>query len=66
MAYFLRPERNARMKRIVGEGTDDSDAANMTAWEWETKKTMAFVTDEKDNVLVNRREVIAATRDVMS
>lgn len=66
MAYFLRPERNAPMKRIVGEGVDDSDAANMTAWEWETKKTMAFVTDEKDNVLVNRRQVTAAKRDVMS
>ncbi|KAK7423054.1 hypothetical protein QQZ08_009221 [Neonectria magnoliae] len=65
MAYFLRPERNASMKRLMGEG-DDGDAANMTAWEWETKKTMSFVTDEEDNVLVNRREVKGAESDIMS
>lgn len=65
MAYFLRPERNASMKRLIGQG-DDGDAANMTAWEWETKKTMSFVTDEADDVLVNRREVKEAKPDIMS
>ncbi|KAJ0117906.1 hypothetical protein J7T55_014356 [Diaporthe amygdali] len=67
MAYFLRPERNARMKRLIGQGDDDnSDAANMTAWEWEFKKTMAFMTDETDNVLVNRRVIQDLEKDVMS
>ncbi|KXH62212.1 hypothetical protein CSAL01_10597 [Colletotrichum salicis] len=61
MAYFMRPEKNASMRRLVGEGEgDDGDAANMTAWEWEIKKTMSFVTDEADDVLVNRREVAKA------
>lgn len=66
MSYFLRPEQNAPMKRIIGDGDDDSDAANMTAWEWETKKTMAFVTDGADNVLVNRQEKGDTKRDIMS
>ncbi|OHE96501.1 hypothetical protein CORC01_08264 [Colletotrichum orchidophilum] len=59
LAYFMRPEKKASMRRLIGEG-DDGDAANMTAGEWEIKKTMAFVTDEADTVLVNRREVAEA------
>ncbi|KAH7227098.1 uncharacterized protein BKA55DRAFT_680756 [Fusarium redolens] len=30
MAYFMRPEKNASMRRLIGEG-DDGDAADLTA-----------------------------------
>ncbi|KAF4454220.1 oxidoreductase [Fusarium austroafricanum] len=55
MAYFMRPEKSASMRRLIGEG-DDGDAADLTAAEWEIKKTMAFTVDDKDDVLVNRHK----------
>lgn len=41
LALLVRPERNARMKNLVGEGDDDEDS-QLTAWEWEVKKVMAL------------------------
>ncbi|KAF3065379.1 hypothetical protein GL218_02687 [Daldinia childiae] len=38
LAILVRPERNASMRRLVGEGED----SELTAWEWEVKKTMAL------------------------
>ncbi|GAW14004.1 hypothetical protein ANO14919_033960 [Xylariales sp. No.14919] len=38
LAMLVRPERNASMKRLVGEGAD----SDLTAWEWEVKKMMAL------------------------
>ncbi|TGJ81741.1 hypothetical protein E0Z10_g7009 [Xylaria hypoxylon] len=38
MAILVRPERNASMKRLTGEGID----SDLTAWEWEVKQAMAL------------------------
>ncbi|KAI1137439.1 oxidoreductase [Hypoxylon sp. FL0543] len=42
LALLVRPESEASMKRLVGEGEDGEDG-NLTAWEWEVKKAMALV-----------------------
>ncbi|KAF4472870.1 oxidoreductase [Fusarium albosuccineum] len=65
MAYFLRPERNVSMRRLIGQG-DDGDVANMTAAEWEARKTMAFKQDGDDDIIVNRHKEKGARLDVMS
>ncbi|KAF5020255.1 hypothetical protein F66182_7733 [Fusarium sp. NRRL 66182] len=59
MAYFLRPEKSASMRRLIGEG-DDGDAPSMTASEWEAEKTLSFANDIKDHVLVDRHEANGA------
>jgi isopenicillin N synthase-like dioxygenase len=41
LAILVRPERDASMRRLVGEGEDGEDG-NLTAWEWEVKKAMAL------------------------
>lgn len=45
LALLVRPERDASMKRVVGdgEGVEDTD---LTAWEWEVKQTMALTRGE--------------------
>ncbi|KAI1450485.1 hypothetical protein F5Y02DRAFT_368973 [Annulohypoxylon stygium] len=44
VVYLVRPERNASMRRLVGDdGLDDEgEDGNLTAWEWEVKKAMAM------------------------
>ncbi|KAJ7888546.1 oxidoreductase [Mycena olivaceomarginata] len=38
-ALLVRPERDAPMRRLVGEDADtDGEDAGLTAWEWEVKK----------------------------
>jgi isopenicillin N synthase-like dioxygenase len=49
LALLIRPERDASMRRLVGEG-DEGEDDNLTAWEWEVKKAMSLkraVGDEK-------------------
>lgn len=41
LAILVRPERDASMRRLLGEG-EDSEDRNLTAWEWEVKKAMAL------------------------
>lgn len=41
LAILVRPERNATMRRLVGDGEDGEDS-DLTAWEWEVKKAMAL------------------------
>lgn len=41
MALLMRPERDAPMKRLIGEGGDDGKDSNLTAWEWEMEKAAA-------------------------
>lgn len=41
LAILVRPEREASMRRLVGEGEDGEDG-NLTAWEWEVKKAMSL------------------------
>ncbi|KAI0199280.1 oxidoreductase [Astrocystis sublimbata] len=42
LAILVRPERNASMKRLTGEGAD----SDLTAWEWEVKQMMALRHEE--------------------
>ncbi|KAF7872912.1 uncharacterized protein EAF02_008983 [Botrytis sinoallii] len=46
IAYLIRPERDVSMKRIVGgripEVGHDEEELDITAMEWEMKKTMAL------------------------
>lgn len=42
VALLMRPERDAAMKRLVGEGGDDGPDSDLTAWEWEMKKATAI------------------------
>jgi isopenicillin N synthase-like dioxygenase len=42
LALLVRPERNASMQKLVGPG-EDSEDGKLTAWEWETKKTMSLI-----------------------
>ncbi|RYP72119.1 hypothetical protein DL769_004520 [Monosporascus sp. CRB-8-3] len=44
IAILVRPERNASMKRLAGQGEDDEDNEDnsLTAWEWEVKKSQAL------------------------
>ncbi|KAI0839589.1 oxidoreductase [Hypoxylon sp. FL0890] len=46
LALLVRPESEASMKRLIGEGEDGEDD-NLTAWEWEVKKAMALVTGDE-------------------
>ncbi|KAK7757420.1 hypothetical protein SLS62_000433 [Diatrype stigma] len=41
LAILARPERDASMRRLVGDGEDGEDG-DLTAWEWEVKKAMAL------------------------
>lgn len=46
LALLVRPERNASMRRLVGsndENNDDGEDSQLTAWEWEVKKTTALM-----------------------
>jgi isopenicillin N synthase-like dioxygenase len=45
LALLVRPERDASMKRLIGEG-DDGEAGDLTAWEWEVKQMMSFRRNE--------------------
>ncbi|KAI1357430.1 oxidoreductase [Xylaria arbuscula] len=38
LAILVRPERDASMRRLIGEGVD----SDLTAWEWEVQKAMAL------------------------
>lgn len=42
LALLVRPERNASMKKLVGEGEEEDEDSRLTAWEWEVKKTMSY------------------------
>lgn len=42
LALLVGPEHEASMKRLIGEGEDGEDG-DLSAWEWEVKKTMALV-----------------------
>lgn len=42
LALLVRPERNASMKRLIGEGEEEDEGSELTAWEWEVKKTMSY------------------------
>ena len=39
VAILARPERDASMKRLIGDGGEDSE---LSAWEWEVKQMMAL------------------------
>ncbi|KAF1954064.1 oxidoreductase [Byssothecium circinans] len=41
LGVLFRPERNASMRKLIGE-SDDGDEEDLTAWEWEVKKAMAL------------------------
>ncbi|KAI0454621.1 oxidoreductase [Xylaria acuta] len=43
VAILARPERDASMRRFAGQGEDSENTEddNLTAWEWEVKKTLA-------------------------
>lgn len=38
---LARPERDASMRRLVGDD-EDGEGAGLTAWEWEVKKAQAL------------------------
>ena len=40
IALLVRPERDASMRRLVGEVEGENE--HITAWEWEVRKTMAL------------------------
>ncbi|KAK9778084.1 putative Fe2OG dioxygenase domain-containing protein [Seiridium cardinale] len=44
LALLVRPQRNASMRRVIGNAAtaEDVEDENLTAWEWEVKKTMAL------------------------
>lgn len=42
LALLVRPEHNASMRKLVGEGEEDESDSTLTAWEWEVNRTMAF------------------------
>lgn len=44
LAILFRPERDASMRRLVGDGEDgeDGEDGDLTAWEWEVKKAMSL------------------------
>ncbi|KAF2794307.1 oxidoreductase [Melanomma pulvis-pyrius CBS 109.77] len=47
LAILVRPERNASMKRLVGEPVEgEEDGEGLSAWEWEVKKAMALTKGE--------------------
>jgi isopenicillin N synthase-like dioxygenase len=45
LGVLFRPERNASMRKLVDEGDSDEEE-EMTAWEWEFKKTMHAVREK--------------------
>lgn len=45
LALLVRPERDASMRKLAGPGEDGEDG-NLTAWEWEVKKTMSLARGE--------------------
>ena len=58
LAILVRPERDASMRRMVGDSKNDesNEGGDLTAWEWEVKKAMALkrgevVTDSKSGGL---------------
>ncbi|KAG8162525.1 hypothetical protein KVR01_008290 [Diaporthe batatas] len=46
LALLVRPERNASMRRLIGEEQEDEEEKALTAWEWEVKKTMSYTRGE--------------------
>lgn len=42
LALLVRPERDASMRRLVGDGEDGEDS-ELTVWEWEVGKAMALM-----------------------
>lgn len=42
LALLVRPERNASMRKLVGEEEEEDEDGRLTAWEWEVKKTMSY------------------------
>lgn len=46
LALLVRPERNASMRKLVGEGEEEDEGSLLTAWEWEVKKTMSLTRGE--------------------
>ncbi|ROV93813.1 hypothetical protein VMCG_08762 [Cytospora schulzeri] len=42
LALLVRPERNASMRKLVSSA-DDAEDSQLTAWEWEVKKSMALM-----------------------
>lgn len=42
LALLVRPERNASMKRLIGGEEEKDEGSELTAWEWEVKKTMSY------------------------
>lgn len=46
LAILARPERDASMKRRIGQDLDDAEDSNLTAWEWEVRKTMSLARGE--------------------
>ncbi|KAI3390882.1 hypothetical protein diail_8443 [Diaporthe ilicicola] len=46
LALLVRPERNASMRRLIsgndGDDKEQEEDSQLTAWEWEVKKTMAL------------------------
>lgn len=42
LGLFVRPERDASMRRLIGEGEEGEEETELTAWEWEVKKMMSY------------------------
>lgn len=45
LALLVRPQRDASMRRLVGEGEDGEDD-HLTAWEWEVKQIKSLTRGE--------------------
>jgi isopenicillin N synthase-like dioxygenase len=43
LGLFVRPERNASMRRLVGEESETEQGTSLTAWEWEVKRMMLLI-----------------------
>jgi isopenicillin N synthase-like dioxygenase len=46
LALLVRPDLNASMRRLAGGSADDDgdgEDSQLTAWEWEVKKSMALM-----------------------
>ncbi|KAH8719244.1 oxidoreductase [Phaeosphaeriaceae sp. PMI808] len=62
LAILFRPERDASMRRLIGESEgEDSQDGNLTAWEWEVKKAMSL--KRGDSVMESKggRQIAAAS-----
>lgn len=42
LAILFRPELNASMKPLLNQGAEGVEDTDLTAWEWEVKRMMAF------------------------